>query len=166
MRDLGHSQLFPITKMSRVRRFYSTEFSKHADLLSRLGLSETNDGVYFGKWQKGQGPIVNSINPATNEVIASVRTASVNQVQEALNEIEKAKRDWKDTPAPVRGEIVRQMRLALDENKEDLGALVSIEMGKILPEGVGEVQEYIDVCDYAVGLSRTMAGSVIPSESN
>ena len=151
-------------RLSRVRH-YSSEYSKHSKLLSRLGLSEINDGVYVGKWVQGQGPVVESVNPATNQVIASVRTASVSQVQLALDEIAKAKVEWRDTPAPVRGEIVRKMRLALDEKKQDLGALVSIEMGKILPEGVGEVQEYIDICDYAVGLSRTMAGSVIPSES-
>lgn len=69
-------------------------------------------------------------------------------------------------PVPQRGEIVRQMRVALDEKKQELGKLVALEMGKILPEGVGEVQEYIDICDYAVGLSRSLAGQVIPSERN
>ena len=150
-------------RVTQLRRF-STEFSKHSQLLGRLGLSQMNDGVYIGRWVKGEGEVVDSINPATNEKIASVRTASVSQVQLALDEINKAQAKWKDTPAPVRGELVRQMRIALDDKKEDLGALVSIEMGKILAEGVGEVQEYIDVCDYACGLSRTMAGSVIPSE--
>ncbi len=69
------------------------------------------------------------------------------------------------TPAPRRGEIVRQMRVALDEKKEALGKLVALEMGKILPEGLGEVQEYLDICDYSIGLSRTIGGSVLPSES-
>jgi aldehyde dehydrogenase family 7 protein A1 len=68
-------------------------------------------------------------------------------------------------PAPKRGEIVRQMRAALNEKCEPLGQLVSLEMGKITAEGIGEVQEYIDICDYAVGLSRMMNGQVIPSES-
>eukprot|EP00158_Paraphelidium_tribonemae_P009593 Partr_v1_DN28905_c0_g1_i7_m25073 putative aldehyde dehydrogenase 7 family, member A1 len=72
-------------------------------------------------------------------------------------------RDGKDL-ARGRGEIVRQMRVKLDEKKEALGYLVSLEMGKILPEGVGEVQEYIDIADYAVGLSRMLNGQVIPSE--
>lgn len=67
-------------------------------------------------------------------------------------------------PAPGRGEVVRQMRVALEAKKEPLGRLVALEMGKILPEGLGEVQEYIDICDYAVGLSRMLNGKVIPSE--
>lgn len=67
-------------------------------------------------------------------------------------------------PPPKRGEIVRQMRVALDDKKEALGKLVALEMGKILAEGIGEVQEYVDICDYAVGLSRMIGGSVIPSE--
>lgn len=68
-------------------------------------------------------------------------------------------------PAPKRGEILRQMRNALSDCREDLGALVSLETGKIMEEGVGEVQEYIDIADYAVGLSRMLNGQVIPSES-
>lgn len=71
---------------------------------------------------------------------------------------------WRETPAPKRGEIVRQMRDALNDKLEPLGALVSLEMGKILPEGKGEVQEYIDICDYALGLGRSLNGQVVPSE--
>jgi len=71
---------------------------------------------------------------------------------------------WRETPAPKRGEIVRQMRDALNDKLEPLGALVSLEMGKILPEGKGEVQEYIDICDFALGLSRSLNGQVVPSE--
>lgn len=71
---------------------------------------------------------------------------------------------WRETPAPKRGEIVRQMRDALNKKLEPLGALVSLEMGKILPEGKGEVQEYIDICDFALGLSKSLNGQVVPSE--
>lgn len=77
---------------------------------------------------------------------------------------EEAWQIWADMPAPKRGEIVRQIGDALREKLEPLGKLVSLEMGKILPEGIGEVQEYVDICDYAVGLSRMLPGSVIPSE--
>jgi aldehyde dehydrogenase family 7 member A1 len=77
----------------------------------------------------------------------------------------EAKKVWSTIPAPKRGEIVRQMRVALKEKSEPLGQLVSLEMGKISAEGLGEVQEYIDICDYAVGLSRMINGQVIPSES-
>ena len=76
----------------------------------------------------------------------------------------EAKVLWREMPVPKRGEIVRQMRSALDAKKDALGALISLEMGKILPEGLGEVQEYLDIADYAVGLSRMLNGSVIPSE--
>ena len=105
-----------------------------------------------------------SVNPATNKVIATVRTGSVKDYNETLSEMLKVKTLWRSMPIPKRGEIVRQMRVALDAKKESLGMLVSLEMGKILPEGVGEVQEYIDVADYAVGLSRMLNGQVIPSE--
>jgi aldehyde dehydrogenase family 7 protein A1 len=79
-------------------------------------------------------------------------------------EATKAWKKWADTPAPHRGEIVRQIGDALRQNLEPLGKLVSLEMGKIVPEGIGEVQEYVDICDYAVGLSRSLPGSIFPSE--
>ncbi|KAJ3151020.1 Alpha-aminoadipic semialdehyde dehydrogenase [Geranomyces variabilis] len=139
------------------------ESSKHVSLLSKLSMAVENDGVYTGKWS-GNGPVVHSINPATGKVIASVRTGTPRDLNRALEEIEKVKPMWREMPMPKRGEIVRQMREELDAVKGPLGELVALEMGKILPEGVGEVQEYIDVCDYAVGLSRQIAGSVIPSE--
>lgn len=78
--------------------------------------------------------------------------------------MKSAKLVWRNVPAPKRGEIVRQMRQALADNIQPLGLLVSLETGKILAEGIGEIQEYVDVCDYAVGLSRMMEGKVIPSE--
>lgn len=82
----------------------------------------------------------------------------------AVNESNKAWQVWADLPAPQRGEIVRQIGNALREKKSDIGKLISMEMGKILSEGEGEVQEYIDICDYAVGLSRMLKGQVLPSE--
>lgn len=83
---------------------------------------------------------------------------------EAVEESNKAWKFWIDVPAPQRGEIVRQIGNALRERKSDLGQLISLEMGKILSEGEGEVQEYIDICDYAVGLSRMLNGKILPSE--
>jgi aldehyde dehydrogenase family 7 protein A1 len=152
-------------RLKTLRRFTTaSEFSKHSELLSNLGLESQNPGIFDGSWKEGKGELVHSINPATNNIIASVRQGTPEQLQQTLKKIEKVKPMWRDTPAPVRGEIVRQMREALHQKKDLLGQLVSLEMGKILPEGLGEVQEYIDICDYAVGLSRTFAGSVIPSE--
>eukprot|EP00128_Syssomonas_multiformis_P015401 Colp12_sorted_trinity150504_noHs@7527 len=131
--------------------------------LKDLGLQEVNDGVYNGKWG-GSGPVLPSINPATGRTIASVRTGTVKDYNDTMEEVLAAKRMWQNVPAPKRGEVVRQIGELLREKKEPLGKLVSLEMGKILPEGEGEVQEYIDICDYAVGLSRMFSGSIIPSE--
>lgn len=91
-------------------------------------------------------------------------TGTIANYNEAVTESNKAWNVWADLPAPQRGEIVRQIGNALRERKEDLGKLIALEMGKILSEGEGEVQEYIDICDYAVGLSRMLKGQVLPSE--
>ncbi|KAJ3182893.1 Alpha-aminoadipic semialdehyde dehydrogenase [Gaertneriomyces sp. JEL0708] len=135
----------------------------HKDLLKSLGMGVENEGVYYGRWG-GEGEMVYSINPATNKIIAGVKTGTPKDLNRALEAIEKVKPMWREMPAPKRGEIVRQMREELDAHKVALGKLVSIEMGKIAAEGLGEVQEYIDVCDYAVGLSRQIGGQVLPSE--
>ncbi|KAJ1918771.1 hypothetical protein H4219_002390 [Mycoemilia scoparia] len=134
------------------------------DTLKQLGLESHNLGVYDGKW-KGSGEVVESVSPATNETIATVQLGTPKDLNEILTDIEKSKRIWAKMPAPQRGEIVRQMRQTLADKIDPLGKLVSLEMGKILPEGIGEVQEYIDIADYAVGLSRMLNGKVIPSES-
>lgn len=125
-----------------------------------------------------------SISPASGEVIAEVRQGNLDDYKACVAESRKAWQTWADIPAPKRGEIVRQIGCALREKLEPLGKLVSLEMGmlvlyiitiisavytpvstgKILPEGIGEVQEYVDICDYAVGLSRMFEGKVIPSE--
>ncbi|ORX92847.1 aldehyde dehydrogenase [Basidiobolus meristosporus CBS 931.73] len=140
---------------------YSTK--SHSGVLENLELEGENPGVFNGRWF-GSGPVVKSVNPSTNEVIGSVKTGTVNDLNETLRATEEAKIVWRELPVPKRGEIVRQMRVALNDKINDLGYLVSLEMGKILPEGVGEVQEYIDIADYAVGLSRMINGKVIPSE--
>ncbi|KAJ2712188.1 Alpha-aminoadipic semialdehyde dehydrogenase [Coemansia spiralis] len=131
--------------------------------LKALGLDSYNLGVYDGAWS-GNGDVVESINPATGDVIGAVQQASASDLDKTLQHAVKAAKAWREVPAPKRGEIVRQMRNALFAKIEPLGKLVALEMGKILPEGIGEVQEYIDIADYAVGLSRMLSGSVIPSE--
>lgn len=88
----------------------------------------------------------------------------MNELDDTVKEMMKAKLIWRNVPAPKRGEIVRQMRQVLADNIRPLGMLVSLESGKILAEGIGEIQEYVDVCDYAVGLSRMLEGKVLPSE--
>jgi len=131
--------------------------------LKDLGLEESNKGVYHGKWA-GSGKEVTSICPANKRPIARVTEGSLADYNTCVESAQAAWRDWAMLPAPRRGEIVRQVGEALREKILPLGKLVSLEMGKIVPEGVGEVQEYVDICDYAVGLSRMVGGSVFPSE--
>uniref|UniRef100_A0A8B9X0S7 aldehyde dehydrogenase (NAD(+)) n=1 Tax=Bos mutus grunniens TaxID=30521 RepID=A0A8B9X0S7_BOSMU len=131
--------------------------------LKELGLREENDGVYNGSWG-GRGEVITTYCPANNEPIARVRQASMADYEETVEKAREAWSIWADIPAPKRGEVVRQIGDALREKIQVLGSLVSLEMGKILVEGVGEVQEYVDVCDYAVGLSRMIGGPILPSE--
>ncbi|XP_044262045.1 putative aldehyde dehydrogenase family 7 member A1 homolog [Tribolium madens] len=131
--------------------------------LKDLGLKATNFGVYDGTW-KGSGSLVQSICPSNGKVIAEVRQGTVEDYTSCIKASQAAWNTWADLPAPRRGEIVRQIGDALRAKLHPLGKLVSVEMGKILPEGIGEVQEYVDICDYAVGLSRTLAGAIYPSE--
>ncbi|KAJ1977945.1 Alpha-aminoadipic semialdehyde dehydrogenase [Dimargaris xerosporica] len=155
---LGQSWPRSFATTSLTRAVNVTQLFKDLDLTS-----ENNHGVFHGQWF-GNGPTLESINPSTNEIIATVRSASLqdyNQVMEATKKTEKILRDM---PAPKRGELIRQMREALNAKLEPLGQLVALEMGKIVPEGIGEIQEYIDIADYAVGLSRMLNGKVVPSE--
>lgn len=131
--------------------------------LKDLGLSSDNDGVYYGSWS-GSGELVTSVCPANNQPIARVRQGNLDDYEKAIQATRAAWHEWAEIPAPQRGEIVRQMGEALRDKKLLLGKLESLEMGKILAEGVGEVQEYVDIADYAVGLSRMFAGHVFPSE--
>ncbi|EDL09882.1 aldehyde dehydrogenase family 7, member A1, isoform CRA_d [Mus musculus] len=131
--------------------------------LQDLGLREDNEGVYNGSWG-GRGEVITTYCPANNEPIARVRQASLKDYEETIGKAKKAWNIWADIPAPKRGEIVRKIGDAFREKIQLLGRLVSLEMGKILVEGIGEVQEYVDVCDYAAGLSRMIGGPTLPSE--
>ena len=132
--------------------------------LKELGLEEVNNGVYHSGAWVGSGPEYTSVNPHDNRPIARVRTGSTEDYESCIKAMQAEKERWMLTPMPLRGEIMRQIGEALRIKKDALGSLVSLEMGKIKSEGDGEVQEYIDVCDMAVGLSRTIEGKVIPSE--
>jgi aldehyde dehydrogenase family 7 protein A1 len=149
-------------RTSTHRRLLSTHASA---VFARLGLSTTDEipGVYNGSWG-GTGSLQPSLNPSTGETLALVRQASSNDVEATLAASRAAYRVWRHVPAPKRGEVLRQIRGALSERIDDLGDLVSLEMGKIRSEGKGEVQEIVDVLDYAVGLSRSFGGTVVPSE--
>ena len=135
------------------------------DVLQRLGIETENSGVYAGGWiERPGGPVIDSINPANGEVIARVCSASVADYDRAAASSAEAFRAWRLVPPPQRGEIVRQIGQALREQKDDLGLLVTLEVGKIRSEGWGEVQEMIDMADFAVGLSRQLYGLTIATE--
>ncbi|HKJ80538.1 MAG TPA: aldehyde dehydrogenase family protein [Ignavibacteriaceae bacterium] len=134
--------------------------------LKKLGIKKKNFGSSTGrKWNetKGEGEL-KIYSPATGEFIGSVYQASEKDYNKVIKQAEKAFPAWRDMPAPKRGEIVRQIGLKLREYKPYLGRLVSFEMGKSLQEGLGEVQEMIDICDFAVGQSRQLYGYTMVSE--
>ncbi len=132
-------------------------------ILRKLGLQSDNAGVFDGEWS-GSGPVIKSISPIDGKTLGSVRTATEQDYERAMKKATVAFGAWRSVPAPKRGELIRQFGNALREAKSDLGRLVSLEAGKILPEGEGEVQEMIDICDFAVGLSRQLYGLTMPSE--
>ncbi len=134
------------------------------DFLQTLGIESSNPGAAAGRFLDPQGPELVSLDPATNEPIASVRQATSKDYEEVVSKAQAAFEEWRLWPAPKRGEVVRQVGEALREKKDALGKLVTLEMGKILPEGLGEVQEMIDICDFAVGLSRQLYGLSMHSE--
>lgn len=136
------------------------------EFLKKLGIKEKNFGSSTGtKWNEtiNQGEL-KIYSPAAGEFIASVYQASEADLEKVLNTAEQAFKYWRTVPAPKRGEIVRQIGDKLREFKQELGTLVSFEMGKSLQEGLGEVQEMIDICDFAVGQSRQLYGFTMQSE--
>src|SRR5262249_36342714 len=126
---------------------------------------ESNSGVACGEGQNATGlSEIRSTNPATGDELPAVQTASAEDYQRVVARSQSAFQRWRMVPPPRRGEIVRQVGAALRERKSELGLLVTLETGKIRSEGEGEVQEMIDMCDFAVGLSRQLHGLTIASE--
>ena len=138
--------------------------SRSVSVLAELGIEPESSGVLAGEWLPGSGPSIQSVDPSTGEVIASVRTASAEDFERVTQSTLAAFDAWRTWPAPRRGEVVRQLGDALRQNKDALGHLVSLEMGKLLIEGLGEVQEMIDMVDLAVGMSRQLYGLSMHSE--
>ncbi len=133
--------------------------------LKKLGIKEINHGASTGtKWMNTTGEMIESYSPADGKLIGKIQQATANDYENIIALSQEAFKKWRTVPAPKRGEVVRQIGNALRENKEDLGRLVSYEMGKIYQEGLGEVQEMIDICDFAVGLSRQLHGFTMHSE--
>ncbi len=136
------------------------------DFLKRLNIQAINAGVFSGYSWKGTASSrsLTSFSPATGEKIAEIATCSMQDYQQIIEHATQAFLTWREIPAPKRGEIIRQIGQALRDHKDDLGSLVSFEMGKSKQEGDGEVQEMIDIADFAVGLSRMLCGNTMHSE--
>jgi aldehyde dehydrogenase (NAD+) len=135
------------------------------EILETLGIESINNGASTGgKWFKTRGEQIDSYSPVDGKLIASVNSASEADYEAVILKAQEAFAEWRMIPAPKRGEIVRQLAEKIREYKEPLGKLVSYEMGKSLQEGLGEVQEMIDICDFAVGLSRQLYGLTMHSE--
>lgn len=134
------------------------------NVLEKLGIKKTNFGCSTGGEFFSSGPEIESFSPVDGEAIAKVGTATAEDYDRVINTATEAFKTWRMTPAPQRGEIVRQFGDKLRKYKQELGTLVSYEMGKSLQEGLGEVQEMIDICDFAVGLSRQLHGFTMHSE--
>lgn len=134
-------------------------------LLEKLHIGASNPGVCTGpgEWF-GEGAELVSWNPTTQEEIARVRTGSRKDLDRVVQASRKRFGLWREVPAPRRGELIRDLGQALRANRESLGELVTLEMGKIRAEGIGEVQEMIDICDFAVGMSRQLCGQTMHSE--
>ena len=136
------------------------------DILRKLGLEAVNDGTWLGNKSLADAaaPLIESINPTNGEVIASVRQTTKDEYEQVMAAAQDAFLQWRTVPAPLRGEAVRRIGDALRKHKDALGSLVTLEMGKIKAEGDGEVQEMIDIADFAVGQSRMMYGNTMHSE--
>ncbi|MEE4638714.1 MAG: aldehyde dehydrogenase family protein [Wenzhouxiangella sp.] len=141
--------------------------SRHEKILAQLGIPELQPGACFGpgQWSQPSGDrAFESINPATGQVIGRISAASEADYERVIKTAQEAAEAWKMVPAPARGEAVRRITDALRDHKDPLGSLVALEMGKIKPEGDGEVQEMIDIGDFALGQSRMLYGKTMHSE--
>jgi aldehyde dehydrogenase (NAD+) len=138
--------------------------TKVTEILERLGLDGLQPGACGKTWTESSGPELASISPRDGSVLGVVRTATANQYDQVIGQAQEVFLRWRMLPAPARGQIVRAIGEELRANKDVLGTLVTLETGKILAEGKGEVQEMIDIADFAVGLSRQLYGLTMPSE--
>ncbi|MBT8195439.1 MAG: aldehyde dehydrogenase family protein, partial [Bacteroidia bacterium] len=143
----------------------TTQDYKIQELMRNLGLKDINPGACTGtKWLDTKGDLLESYSPADGQLIGKIQQCTTEDYDQVIKTAQEAFKIWRMVPAPKRGEVVRQIGNELRKHKEDLGRLVSYEMGKIYQEGLGEVQEMIDICDFAVGLSRQLHGFTMHSE--
>lgn len=163
---LGLGMLTHKTYSSSSPSMASSSIPSIQEIFERFELQDAVlPGVFNGSWKRSAtDSLLRSFNPSTTSVLKQVSCGGARDIMETLQGMRDVRRQWQAVPAPKRGAIVAQIRDQLVTHKPYLGALISYEMGKIYTEGLGEVQEYIDICEYAVGLSRSMAGLVLPSE--
>ena len=155
-----------VRSIPHIRTLSTSTHTPQSILKSLNLLNHTSSIHYNNQWVDGdnRSDQLISTNPSTGETIASINSSSVVQCNTILSHIQSHKSSYSDLPTPQRGELVRQIGNELRKHKQQLGLLVSLEMGKIVSEGLGEIQECIDICDYAVGLSRQISGTILPSE--
>ena len=134
------------------------------DFLKRLGITESNSGVFSDQWLEGRGGTITSFSPIDGKPIAEVRLADEQEYEQVVQVAVDSFDKWRTQPAPFRGQVMREIGEKLREHKEDLGRLITLEMGKVVQEGMGEVQEIIDIVDFSVGLSRQLYGLTMHSE--
>ena len=168
MKTLAKTPRLPLNGRNKVRRPASqtadlSTSNSAAAVLKKLGVEAVAAGVFDGEW-RGSGKMLESFSPNDGRLLAKIRTATPEEYEAAAARASAAFQKWQTVPAPKRGEIIRQLGNALRDAKKDLGMLVTLEAGKIVAEGQGEVQEMIDICDFAVGLSRQLYGLTIASE--
>ena len=142
----------------------SSSIDDARSVLRSLGLEEESSGAFDGTWLDAGGTVIESVNPSTGEVLGRVRQANAEDYERVTEATVRAFEEWRTWPAPKRGEVIRQLGEELRLHKDALGKLVTLEMGKILSEGLGEVQEMIDMVDLAVGMSRQLFGLTMHSE--
>jgi aldehyde dehydrogenase (NAD+) len=145
--------------MSKIATAFGIE-----EALKELGLNEINNGTSTGKDWFSNGEIIESYSPVDGALIGKVKATTQEDYEKVITTAQEGFKKWRTMPAPQRGEVVRQFNDELRRLKEPLGKLVSYEMGKSYQEGLGEVQEMIDICDFAVGLSRQLHGLTMHSE--
>ncbi len=134
------------------------------EILGALGLTDDHPGAFTGQWVETTGEPLAVTNPATGDRLATIRAATADEYDRVVAAAVETFKSWRTVPAPKRGDFVRRVGEALRSKRDQLGALVTLEVGKIRAEGVGEVQEMIDICDFATGLSRQLYGLTMPSE--
>jgi aldehyde dehydrogenase family 7 protein A1 len=147
-------------------RHFTSKNPLHIPIIANSSIPVNFYGVYDGEWKNGNGYVLESRNPFSKEINGKIKTGTVEDYRNIIRKMYTVKKDWMNMPTPKRGDIVRQIGEQLRIEKDELAHIISQETGKIKTEALGEVQEAIDICDYAVGLSRMPTGSIIPSERN